>query len=70
MLSRDPQLRPTCQEILNAKILHVDYDENGCPIFKDYKLPVRLASPKLRKAQTVKISRLPQLQRLHTEGNN
>jgi len=39
MLSIDPNKRPTCSDILKAKILDVEYDNEGCPLFINYKKP-------------------------------
>lgn len=49
MLSPLPEERPNCEEILNNKALYLEYDEAGCPLFKDYKKPTILSiqKPKL-----------------------
>ncbi|CAD8090260.1 unnamed protein product [Paramecium sonneborni] len=39
MLSPNPQERPSCKEILENKILEVEYGEDGVPLFKDFQRP-------------------------------
>lgn len=39
MLAKDPKLRPSCKEILDSKILYVEYTEDGVPVFKDFQRP-------------------------------
>ncbi|CAD8087735.1 unnamed protein product [Paramecium primaurelia] len=51
MLSIDQNKRPTCSDILKTKILDVEYDNEGCPLFINYK------NPKSQSIQQVKTSR-------------
>ncbi|CAD8126526.1 unnamed protein product [Paramecium sonneborni] len=51
MLSKEPKKRPSCSDILTTKILYVEYDNEGCPLFIDYK------QPKSQSIQQVKTSR-------------
>ncbi|CAD8211311.1 unnamed protein product [Paramecium pentaurelia] len=51
MLSIDPNKRPNCSDILKTKILEVEYDNEGCPLFINYK------KPKSQSIQSVKTSR-------------
>ncbi|CAD8190803.1 unnamed protein product [Paramecium octaurelia] len=53
LLSIDPKQRPSCEEILNCKILHVELDNDGCPLFINYK------KPKSSSIQQIKTPRLP-----------
>ncbi|CAD8205849.1 unnamed protein product [Paramecium octaurelia] len=39
MLSPSPNDRPSCKEILENKILEVEYGEDGVPLFKDFQRP-------------------------------
>lgn len=39
MLSINPNERPSCKEILESKILEVEYGEDGIPLFKDFQRP-------------------------------
>lgn len=39
MLSLEPNKRPSCDYILDSKILAIEYDNAGCPLFINYKKP-------------------------------
>ncbi|CAD8171191.1 unnamed protein product [Paramecium pentaurelia] len=48
MLNPNPDQRISCSEVLNHPVIQVEYDEQGCPLFKDYKQPVALSIQKPR----------------------
>ncbi|CAD8083042.1 unnamed protein product [Paramecium sonneborni] len=48
MLNPNPDIRISCQEVLNHPVMQVEYDEQGCPLFKDYKKPMTLSIQKPR----------------------
>lgn len=33
MLAKNPMVRPTCKEILSAKVMQVEYTDKGAPKF-------------------------------------
>ncbi|CAD8077040.1 unnamed protein product [Paramecium primaurelia] len=48
MLNPNPDQRISCSEVLNHPVMQVEYDDQGCPLFKDYKKPVALSIQKQR----------------------
>ncbi|CAD8210052.1 unnamed protein product [Paramecium octaurelia] len=74
MLSLDPGKRPSCEDILNSKILQVQLDNEGCPLFINYKKPksssiqqIKTARPSIKSNSN---SKLPQLSPNHFTFNN
>ncbi|CAK74127.1 unnamed protein product (macronuclear) [Paramecium tetraurelia] len=56
MLNPNPEQRIACSEVLSHPVMQVEYDEQGCPLFKDYKKPVILSIQKPRQQMKSKSS--------------
>ncbi|CAD8072249.1 unnamed protein product [Paramecium primaurelia] len=74
LLSIDPKQRPSCEEILNSKILHVQLDNVGCPLFINYKKPKSTSIQQIKtprpSIKSVSNCKLPQLSPNHVKINN
>ncbi|CAD8121920.1 unnamed protein product [Paramecium sonneborni] len=77
LLSQDSRERPSCEEILNNKILHVQLDNDGCPLFINYKKPkstsiqqVKTARPSIKSSSNCKLPQLSPNQFNNNHNNN
>jgi hypothetical protein len=68
MLAHDPEHRPTVQELLDNKILQVEYTEDGVPIFKDFNRPkssppkhhTQIFAMESKKSVLIKVTPIPE----------